>query len=309
MISAYCLSYGNWTVIPSHWDYTFADMVTCGFDAVALSFSESEDRYARRCFEQQVKAAHGHGLKVLAIPSRLGGRFAGAPFMPSGWLLENPESQVPGHAGLACLEDPAFLRRTEDFIRTLVDDFGVDGLIWDEPKGVDIISTHPATLERFGPNPSRNDMFQSMLDYIDHLTAFARKLRPDLSITLFNMPVVAPEFTRRSAQIKGLDYVGFDGRCCRESYFHEEPVWDKPTVRSLWPQTVEEVAAHSGTFALIENMLIPDACIEEFEAEYIKALDEMRPDHLSIYYYGHNNESPERIQRLCMKHLKERLLT
>ena len=169
MISAYCLSYGNWTVIPAHWDYVFEDMVNCGFDAVALSFSESEERYAMCCFEQQVKAAHHHGLKVLAIPSRIGGRFAGAPFMPSPWLLSHPESQVPGHPGLACLEDKVFLKRVEEFIRFIVEDFGVDGIIWDEPKGLEVICKHPATLARFGEEPTEEDMHQSMFNFIENL--------------------------------------------------------------------------------------------------------------------------------------------
>ena len=78
-LSAYTLSYGNWTVIPSHWERSFADMRENGFDAVDLSFSESEAMYSMRAIEQQIALAHKHGLKVLLIPSRFAGRFAGAP--------------------------------------------------------------------------------------------------------------------------------------------------------------------------------------------------------------------------------------
>ena len=45
LFTAYCLSYGNWTVIPKQWRESFSDMKNCGFDAVALSYSES-DRHA-----------------------------------------------------------------------------------------------------------------------------------------------------------------------------------------------------------------------------------------------------------------------
>ncbi len=293
MISAYCLSYGNWTVIPSQWEHDFADMAACGFDAVALSYSESEERYAQRCFEQQVKAAQRHGLKVLAIPSRIGGRFAGAPFMPSFWLLDHPASQQPGRPGLARLEDPVFLRWVEGFLRKIVEDFGVDGLIWDEPKGLDL------------PMPTLEETYRSTLDFLQHLTDFVLGLRKDLDITLFNMPKVPAEFTARAAKLRGLSSAGFDGRCCRESYFHEEPVYNKTFIRDCWPRTVAECAGHTGTFALIENILIPDVCIPEFEEEYLRTLREIRPDHLSVYYYGHNNESPERIQKFCMENLKK----
>jgi hypothetical protein len=47
MISAYCLAYQNWTVVPHQIEESFADMADTGFDAVCLSFSESEMSYAR----------------------------------------------------------------------------------------------------------------------------------------------------------------------------------------------------------------------------------------------------------------------
>lgn len=85
LLTAYCLSYGNWTVIPRQWAESFGEMSDLGFDAVALSFSESEMRYARRTFEMQIAAAHQAGIKVFVIPSRIGGRLAGAP--PHGQFM------------------------------------------------------------------------------------------------------------------------------------------------------------------------------------------------------------------------------
>ena len=101
MLTAYCLSYGHYTPIPKQWRESFLDMRDLGFDAVALSFSESEMRYSRRAFELQIAAAHEAGLKVFVVPSRLGGRFAGAPLMTSLWLTLHPECQVPGHPDLS----------------------------------------------------------------------------------------------------------------------------------------------------------------------------------------------------------------
>ena len=72
LLTAYCLSYGNWTVIPRQWTECFGEMSDLGFDAVVLSFSESEMRYARRTFEMQIGVAHKAGLKVFVIPSRIG---------------------------------------------------------------------------------------------------------------------------------------------------------------------------------------------------------------------------------------------
>ena len=58
MISAYCLDYHNWVCIPRHVREDFKEMREMGFDAVDLSFSESEMMYARRTFEILVEIAH-----------------------------------------------------------------------------------------------------------------------------------------------------------------------------------------------------------------------------------------------------------
>lgn len=306
LLTAYCLSYGNWTVIPRQWERVFADMRECGFDAVDLSFSESEERYAMRTFEQQVRLAHRCGLKVLAIPSRIGGRLAGAPFMAGYWLVNHPEAQVPGHPGLGCLESPEFNAWSEGFIRMMAESFDIDGIIWDEPKGVDTICMHPATLARFGPNPTREDMYKSSLDYLTRLTATAKRIRPELNFTIFNMPGTPSEFTAACGRIPGIDYTGFDGTCCEQSFFHEPPRRFKPTVRQMWARTCREAAgSRTGTFALIENMLIPDSELAAYEEELAATLREVSPDHLSCYYYGHNNQSAERIQRRTMNMIKK----
>ena len=298
ILSAYCLSYGNWTVIPSQWEHVFADMREIGFDAVDLSFCESEAVYSMRTFEQQLNLAHKHGLKVFVIPSRFGGRFAGAPLMPSLWLNNHPECQVPGHPFIGCLDSPAFLDFSEGFIRKIVTSFGIDGIIWDEPKDAETICLHPDTIRKYGKTPTRENMFASLIEYLTRLTHLAKEIRPSLCMTVFNMPHTPPEFTKQCSLISGIDFTGFDGTCCEQSYFHESPRRVKPTVRQMWKRIREE--ARNGTFALIENILIPDSELKPYEEELLLTLQEVRPDHLSCYYYGHNNESAERIQKFTM---------
>ena len=57
MTTAYYLCHGLWTVIPHQLEENFRDMRGCGFDAVALTFSESEMVYSRRAFELHVDLA------------------------------------------------------------------------------------------------------------------------------------------------------------------------------------------------------------------------------------------------------------
>ena len=308
LVTAYCLSYGHWTVIPHHLEDSFKDMADCGFNAVALSFSESEMLYSRRAFEIQVRLAHQAGLKVFVIPSRLGGRFAGAPWMPSMWLCIHPESQLPGHQGLACLENQAFRSWVKEFMTTLLTDYPLDGIVWDEPKHEQAISTHPDTLARFGANPTIENMEDGFVDFLADMTAHCLAVNPKLVITLFNMKITSKRFTRSSTAVPGIHYAGYDGNLCRQSFFHEKPQWLKYRIESIWDRTLEECRrSNKKTFALIENMLIPTEAIEEYEVNLDAYLTNYSPDHLSLYYYALNNEDPEGVHTVTRHSMKKHL--
>ena len=302
MLTAYCLSYGNWTVIPKQWKESFSDMKNCGFDAVALSFSESEMKYSRRAFEMQVKMAHDCGLKVHVIPSRLGRRIAGAPYMCSMWLMSNPQAQLPEDPSLACVESKDFQEWTKQFITTLVEDYEIDGLIWDEPKAPDFVTKHPEAIAKYGECATPEMVMSEFARLIDELSSIAKKIRPELTVSLFNMPNTNPRFSYMTSGLENIDYAGFDGNFSRQSYFHEKPEKIKHSLSEVWERTLKECAAHGKkTFALIENMLMPADVIEEYAIGLEKFLSYAQPDHLGCYYYAHNNSSPEEVHRITME--------
>jgi hypothetical protein len=306
LLTAYCLSYGNWTVIPRQWHETFIDMKNCGFDAVALSFSESEMMYSRRTFEMQITMAHNCGLKVIAIPSRLGGRLAGAPFMASMWLSQNRHVELPECPGIACVESLDFQQWIKQFITTLVSDYDIDGIIWDEPKKFDFVTQHPETITMLGNNPAPENMADSFAELLQELSLIAKDIKPDMSITIFNMPLTRSYFSTKITKAKGIDYAGFDGNFSRQSFFHEPPRKIKSSLSESWERTVKECAlGNCKTFALIENMLMPKSVHEEYEQGLTEFLSSVCPDHLGCYYYGHNNEHPEEVHNITMKIIKE----
>lgn len=307
ILTAYCLSYGNWTVIPKQWRESFMDMCDCGFNAVALSFSESEMRYSRRTIELQIKYAHDCGLKVYLIPSRIGGRFAGAPLMPSPWLVQHPECQIPEHFGIACIESLAFREWILDFVSKLVLEYDIDGIIWDEPKLVDMVTVHPETVTKFGLSPTAEQMQDSFISFLSELTAAVR-VRQGIDVTMFNMPASPEYFTSKASKITGIDYCGFDGVFSQQSYFHEAPRHHKHSLASSWERTVRECAvAGKKTFALIENILIPGTAHDELRLKLEDFLIHANPDHLACYYYGHNNEYPEEVQQITMELVRKHL--
>ncbi len=309
LFTAYCLSYGNWTVIPHQWYETFTDMQNSGFTAVALSFSESEMVYSRRTFEMQIKMAHDCGLKVVVIPSRLGGRVAGAPFMSSPWLSKNPHAQLPEQPEIACIEAIEFQQWIKQFITTLVSDYDIDGIIWDEPKMVDFVTRHPETIAKLGSRPTPENMMDSFAGLLEELSLLAKSIRPDMSITIFNRPLTNSYFSTKVTGGKGIDYAGFDGNFSRQSFFHEPPKKIKHSLSELWDRTVKECSlGNCKTFALIENMLMPENVHEEYEQGLTKFLDRTCPNHLGCYYYAHNNECPEEVHNITMEIIRKHYL-
>jgi len=306
LITAYYLGRGHGTVVPRHEEENFRDMVDSGFTAVAMPFSQADMKYARRSFEIRIALARKCGLKCLVIPSRLGGRTAGSPVAPCAWLGQHLHCRVPEQTTprlpIACLESEEFRIWAKDFMTTLVADYELDGIIWDEPKRVALISKHPDTIAKYGPNPTAEQMQDSFVDFLTALTAHCLNIKPALSVTLFAQKDDPPYFTTRAACIPGLDYFGYDGNLAPQSFFHEEPRWHKYRIESVWDRTISECAsANKGTFALIENMLMPASAMPVYERNLENYLKTYRPDHLSIYYYGPNNEDPETVHRITRR--------
>lgn len=308
MISAYCLDYNTWVCIPRHVKEDFAEMAGMGVDTVCLSFSENDMAYARRTFEILVRLAHEAGLRVFIIPSRIAGRFAGAPLMPSVWLARNPQYQVPDECWLpaGCVESPGVRDWIKSFMKTLITDYALDGIVWDEPKEPTRISHHPDTIARFGENPTEQDMAAGFCEFFEDLTGYCNRLRPDLIQTLFCQKTEPEFFTRMISQNPHIHYFGYDGNLCRQSVFREEPRETKYRIESAWERTVAECAAvGKGTFALVESMNMPKAEHESFEQAFDSYLSNYHPDHLSIYYYAHNAEDPEGLNAIISRTMKK----
>lgn len=309
MISAYCLDYSTWVCIPKHVEEDFKEMADMGYDTVCLSFNESDMVYARRTFEILVDIAHKCGLKVHVIPSRIGGRFAGAPLMPSVWLARNPQYCVIGEGKppvpVACLESLEFRQWIKGFMKTLITDYDLDGIVWDEPKAPTMISHHPDTIKRFGENPTKEDMAIGFCEFFDDLTSYCKELNPNLVQTLFCIKNEAEYFTSRISKNKDITYFGYDGNLSRQRQFKEEIAWSKYRIESAWERTLRECKeAGKQTFALIETMHMPREEHENFEKNLCNYMENYHPDHLSIYYYAHNADDPHGLQDIIKRVMK-----
>lgn len=308
MVSAYCLDYNTWTCIPRHVKEDFQEMVEMGIDTVCLSFSENDMAYARRTFEILVELAHQAGLRVFVIPSRIAGRFAGAPLMASTWLVRNPQFLVPDEYWLpvGCIECKEVREWIKNFVGTIIQDYEIDGIVWDEPKGPTFISHHPATIARFGENPTEKDMAGSFCEFFNELTGYCHEKNPKLIQTLFCQKTEPEFFTEAISNSPYLDYFGYDGNLCKQRVFKEEIAETKYRIESAWDRTVKECGnAGKKTFALVESMHMPREELDNFEKAFDAYLENYHPDHLSIYYYAHNADDPEALNSIIKKVMKK----
>ena len=308
MISAYCLDYNTWICIPCHVKEDFAELTDMGVEAICLSFSESDMAYARRTFEILVELAHEAGLKVFVIPSRIAGRFAGAPLMPSIWLAKHPEYQVPDKSWLpvACVECQEVRDWIKSFMKTLITDYEIDGIVWDEPKEPMLVSHHPATIERFGPNPTEQDMAVGFCEFISELTTYCHSLKPNLVQTLFCQKTEPEYYTQAISMTPYIEYFGYDGNLSKQRVFKEEIQEAKYRIESVWDRTVAECAkAGKKTFALVESMHMPREELDNFDKAFDHYLEFYHPNHLSIYYYAHNADDPEALNEIIKKNMKK----
>lgn len=310
MVSAYCLDYNNWVCIPRHVKEDFKEMADMGFDTICLSFCESEMMYSRRTFEILVDLAHKEGLKVHVIPSRLGGRFAGAPLMPSMWLAMNPEYAVNEDywCPVACVESKPFRDFVKDFMKTLITDYDLDGIVWDEPKAPTLISHHPDTVKRFGENPTALDMATGYCEFLEDITDYCKSLNPKLVQTLFCIKEEEEFFTSMAAKNKDIEYFGYDGNLARQRVFKEDIAWTKYRIESAWERTLKECKeAGKKTFALVETMQMPREEHENFEVNLNNYLENYHPDNLALYYYAHNADDPEGLNEIIKKAMKKHI--
>lgn len=210
---------------------------------------------------------------------------------------------------MACLEAGEFRAWIKDFMKELLTSYDLDGIVWDEPKGMKLISNHPDTIAKYGPNPTESNMIDSFVNFLEELTTYCQSLKPGIIQTLFAQKTDSEEFTRKAARTKNIAYFGYDGNLARQSIFHEEPKWHKYRIESVWERTCLECQeAGKKTFALVENMLMPKAAIQEFKVNFERYLQDYHPDHLSIYYYAHNNEDPEETHKVIKMAMRKYLM-
>ncbi len=264
LLNCYYYAPHNHTLLNRHLRADFGEMRDLGVDVVSFCVQEEQlHNWHWRRLRNAIDLAHEAGLKVHAVPNRWCGLVAGWLDGFSAWTVEHPEAADPttSRVGVANPRHPAVRAHISSILRTLLQDFSFDGIIWDEPR-----SSNP-----------------ELVPFLDEMTAYAKSLRPELTVSLFadsTRPETAPHY----AQTRHIDYLGSDG--------HVRPVGHR---MHRMKTTIFEshgvfhpllTAANKKTMFLLEAQRHRD---EDLEA-YLAVLDEacaLPMDHMMFYYSAH----------------------
>jgi hypothetical protein len=171
-----------------HLDHDLEKMVSLGVDAVSICVQVSQlTNWHQQRLRNVVDRAHAFGLKVHAAPNRWCGLTAGWLDGVSEWTLANADALRPG-SGHCDPRNPKVRRRYEGNLRILLEGFGFDGVVWDEPR------------------PPEADV----IGFLDEMSAFVKSVRRDALVSMF-AEAGDLHLAETFAGTRHVDYLGSDG--------------------------------------------------------------------------------------------------
>ena len=297
---------------PAHLLDDFSDMKRMGGDSVCISILE-EDHSGN--YKGKVALAHEAGLKVYAVPSRVGGLFAGSPKVPSMFCARNMDTLMmtrngtpqDATAGLTCCaNNPKFQGWFLQWIERLVSESGVEGVVFDEPKE----AHKPCYCDIcVGLCEARSDEAltrlreEAVAALIGQACAAIKQTGESHKTILFVMPDATENFINRLLAERDVDYFGNDGPMC-----HQGPRAQKHQKTRL-TQSVPAIFEKAGkagkkTFTLIETFHVLEVALPELRAE-LKKTKAWRADMYAFYYYGPSNENAAEVMRITEGAIRE----
>jgi len=303
-ISMYYLDGDPFVWQPKQLRADFEAMRRIGADSVCISVLESHTSD----YPGKVALARSAGLKVYAIPSRVGGFFAGWPKVASLFAARHPEYLVLTRDGrfqgatagsVCCPNQPAFRAWFLEWLEKLLDESGVDGVVYDEPKEAHVPCWCPAC-RKLCPDQDEAARVRfreaSVAGLLGEACRLVKRSRPDRTNILFVMPDATGHFKTRILEQPELDYFGNDGPVCHQG--EPEQTHQKTSLFDSVP-AIFRLADQAGKkrFTLVETFSIHSGAMAEL-ARNLPRVAEWQADLYAFYFYGTGNQEPERVMEL-----------
>ncbi len=319
LLSAYYFRAHQYTFVPDQVNRDMEWMAALGTQAVVVGILEQDLFAAVENVLGIAEAAARQGTKTFITPSRWGGLVAGCPKVPSIFSATRPDVLARDAEGNPCIgwlggyasvHHPDTLDMFQRSLRRAFDLWPVSGIIWDEPKGLDILDVSEPAREVFDKkgwdltSPEHHE--QAAVDFFDHVTLPIKSEHPDAHIGLFTFGHDPEPRARRLAGLRCLDSFGCDGRPWPNGQGTSDSDNAVGATKSLiddGPMFVRTArAAGKEPLFLIENHAVSNSDHDLME-QYLPRVLEQDIGHLIYYYYPRSCEEPDTAMQIIGRYL------
>ncbi len=301
-------------MVPSHVRYDLDRMADMGVNALTLGILEQDLQKAVGNIGFIRNEAAKRNMKVLMIPSRWAGIFAGGTSTASLFLVQYPDMWRRKSDGSISISDSsgilASIHHTgvADFILEKVSEaiktWNLDGVLWDEPRIWDEDYSEVAK-KILGINADdKNAQYQAGKLFMSRLCTSIHARHPQVLNLFYSMADTPPDLLEVQMKIGPLDYFGCSGLPWPST------AKDNDKIKRYLPDVAPAFSTKVKALGMKDMLVIKNPYITHEEdysllEEYLPKLAALKPDFLGFYYFPRNAENPERQMAIFEKALKD----
>lgn len=316
LLGAYYFGAGYFTLVPANVRNDLDEMKKLGTDIICIGITQNDLKYNRDNIRFIVEESHQREMKVFAVPSRIAGITAGQPMEPPLFGYHHPHTATirrdgtpivrKSHGILSSFYHPEVKNHFIEVTSQMIQDWEIDGIIWDEPKStfIDWQDFSPLALKN-NPDASYVKYIQDFVAFFSDINAELKKIRPDLTIVHFDEACRNDTVVQESAKIKHLDYYGTDGR--PYPLTKTKNITNRDTkVLPYYGERYLKAGRNNGvkTMMLVENQYLVGEQNEKMAKAFPDIL-KMDVDLLLYYYYGFYRNDTEESMDIIRKYIPQ----
>jgi hypothetical protein len=306
---------------PGHLERDLRDIQQSGAGTVLFAIHEEDAQRWPRDLARGLHLARSAGLRVYASLARYGGIFGGPHLVPSWYTFRHPETRVVDRHGvyhdLTCVNQEPFCRWLFREVQRLLENYPLDGILLDEPRGGDI-TCFCAACHALCPDVIDLARFhrRSFIAFLQDLSQHIKSLGATTALLLHGNDIgQADEF----ASIDGLDALGITpswrsvagGGYLTLPSRSTLPLMPRAMLRQQSQSLVDTARAHSKQAQIWICNFCLDAAQETQLAAVFATVAGCQPDAIGSFYYWRDNVNPHLVweqTRLALRRLPRRQL-
>jgi hypothetical protein len=314
LLGAYYFGAGYFTLVPKNIRHDMDEMKGLGTDIVCIGITESDINYNEGNIRFIIEEAHQRDMQVFAVPSRMAGITAGQPIEPPLFGYHHPETAVlrkdgtpvvrKTHGILSSFYHPEVKNYFIETTSKMLEQFDLDGIIWDEPKSTWLEWQDFSELAlKDNPEGDYVKYMEDFADFFSDINAELKARQPDLTIVHFDEACRDDTVVNVSATIRHLDYFGTDGK--PYPLTKTENITNRDTkVLPKYGERYLKAGRENDlkTMMLVENQRMSKAEVDKMDVA-LPGILKMDADLLLYYYYGFYDEAPEYKMDVIRKHI------